>query len=310
MKSIFLVGCGVLLTGCARLGVDVHIFDRHNAACFQEAFSSENELDEIAELLYQDLEQLKAPQSIPNKDAFKSSFRNPLIQEDFRKTYATSDSGQGSHSNWQDKLVTEVAKADTTWSPDPTAIKERLGQSAKTHSNTIGTKYKVHDDRLVDDPNASVVLYAPESCWSAQYGKANGYGYFGNSDIAIKMEGPGNFVVKGLRLDASKMTQALFKGLNQGLMLLTSAYGVPSSKSGTGQQATEPDSVYDDVASAEQLKLDSTFSIQQSRDRLLRLFEEIVAQRAALDDDKTFKAALTNIKTTVANYRTQVELAK
>lgn len=307
MKSIFLVGCGVLLTGCARLGVDVHIFDRHNAACFQEAFSSEKELDDIAELLYQDLEQLKA--SIPSKDAFKSSFKNPLIQEDFRKTYATSDSGQGSHSNWQDQLGIEMAKADTTWTLDQT-ITKHLGQSAKTHSNKIGTKYKVHDDRLVDDPNASVVLYAPKSCWSAQYGKANGYGYFGNSDIAIKMEGPGNFVVKGLRLDASKMTQALFKGLNQGLMLLTSAYGVPSSKSGTGQQGTEPDSVYDDVASAEQLKLDSTFSIQQSRDRLLRLFEEIVAQRPALDDDKTFKAALTNIKTTVANYRTQVELAK
>src|SRR5262249_5124925 len=63
---------------------------------------------------------------------------------------------------------------------------------------------------LLDDPRASAVVYAPDRYWGRRFNNTFCKGSFGNTDCAVKMEGLGSFTLKGVRLDATKITQATF----------------------------------------------------------------------------------------------------
>lgn len=80
---------------------------------------------------------------------------------------------------------------------------------------------------LFDDPYAAFVVNAPESNWKGLYNRAHGSGVGGNTDLAIKMEGPGMFTVKGLKQDGSKLAQASLQTLKQGVRMVGVAYGLP-----------------------------------------------------------------------------------
>jgi len=294
MKVTLLIVLGVLLASCARLSTEVHIFDTHNSSCLKD-------LSQVPKDLYNAVTKGNTSSSLPNYEKFEESFSKPNIQQKLKESLG----GLRTQKTFAEEFTDELKTSGSIWK---TYIENdtNFGQKVETALPLAGRS-------LLDDRYASRVLYAPESCWKAEFGTASGHGYFGNSDIAIKMEDAGSFVVKGLRLDASKMTQALFKGLNQGIMVLAGAYGVPSGKSSTGQnQAGEDGSVYEDVANAEKQKLDSTLSIRLSRDRTLRLFEEIVAQQAALamDSEGVWRPALANIKHSIASYKNLLEPAE
>lgn len=102
---------------------------------------------------------------------------------------------------------------------------------------------------ITNDPLASLVVNAPEKYWkkydtndsitrlnaeSARRKKKSRINHtlvktkFGNADVAIKMDSPGSFIVKGARVDADEALKASFKVLNQGIKYLAYSSGIPT----------------------------------------------------------------------------------
>ncbi|MBL7739587.1 MAG: hypothetical protein JNK14_10225 [Chitinophagaceae bacterium] len=65
---------------------------------------------------------------------------------------------------------------------------------------------------------------------------------FGNSDIAFKMAAPGEFIVKGVRVDADEVIRTSFKVVSQGIKYLAYSAGVPvAGTSGSAKKARIPE---------------------------------------------------------------------
>ena len=104
---------------------------------------------------------------------------------------------------------------------------------------------------IIADPNQAIVVRAGERYWRrypakwnidkalnkppsgrkrfgrAKLNQAVIRAFFGNADIAVVMDGPGSFTVKGVRLDADKAIRASFDVLQQGIKYMAFASGVP-----------------------------------------------------------------------------------
>ncbi len=153
---------------------------------------------------------------------------------------------------------------------------------------------------ILDDPRAAAVVYAPNEYWTRQINHTLCYGEFGNTDCAVKMESIGDFTLKGVRLDASKITQATFSVTREAIQTVAAVYGVPIPKA---QPATttpggkESDSqVTEEVASPAKRQRDSETAILQLRLARLAMFDTIVLQRQAISVDATRAQAIKTIK--------------
>lgn len=81
---------------------------------------------------------------------------------------------------------------------------------------------------------ASVVVGAGEEHWIQQpFDTAQGGGYFGNVDVAIKALGPTNFTIKGLTFNPSDVAVAASKVTTQAVLLAAQISGVPVNVQGT-----------------------------------------------------------------------------
>jgi hypothetical protein len=128
-------------------------------------------------------------------------------------------------------------------------------QNINTHSQ--------FGEAITEDDMASLVVQAPERYWTkydksvditnvnpnskrispARASRINDtkvQTFMGNADIAIKMDVPAFFVVKGVRLDADQAFKISAKVLNQGIKYLAYASGVPvSSPAGSAESANK-----------------------------------------------------------------------
>ncbi len=118
---------------------------------------------------------------------------------------------------------------------------------------------------ILGDPMASLITRAPEKYWrkynrnvniklesdldgkrklgKARYNRVKAQTFFGNADIAVKMDDPGSFTIKGVRMDATESIKTSFKVLNQGIKYISFAAGIPvpnhaeaSTSNGTSQE--------------------------------------------------------------------------
>ena len=93
-------------------------------------------------------------------------------------------------------------------------------------------------DNLLGDYLASFVAHSDEKkYWDKYKGNYNLTRVktrMGNSDIAISMNGPGEYTIKGVRMDPSDVVKASFKTLKLGISLLASAQGFPVNLQGGG----------------------------------------------------------------------------
>lgn len=119
---------------------------------------------------------------------------------------------------------------------------------------------------IIADPKQAIVVRASERYWRrhkttlsideaaeeppsgrrrfgrAKVNRAVVRTFFGNADIAVLMDGPGAFTVKGVRLDADKAIRASFDVLQQGIKYLAYSTGVPvntPAPEGGGQATTQ-----------------------------------------------------------------------
>lgn len=149
---------------------------------------------------------------------------------------------------------------------------------------------------LIGDPLVAQVVHAERKCWkpSSPANRARAVARGGNADIAIKMEKDGKFVVKGVRNDAEKVTEAVFKTATKAILLVAKAYGVPTGGTDEGGHKSEGSSAAE-TTDAERARLDSELRIE--RQAAADLLEALLAEAEATDDQASRSAAVQRIKT-------------
>lgn len=126
-------------------------------------------------------------------------------------------------------------------------LNQNLAEVKNNINDVFGTK-------ITSDPEASFVYKAPSVYWrkckvrfkkdnkknpneklvsrkKLTRSKANVSKVFtllANSDIAIIMDSPGNFLIKGVRVDGSTVVTSTFKTMNQAIKYFTYSYGIPT----------------------------------------------------------------------------------
>ena len=218
--------------------------------------------------------------------------------------------------------------------PNSLGIKNSLDARAKINyqyqqtglnngiSGTFGTS-------IGDDDMASFIAKAPEEYWlkytSRFYNDENNLEkskekassnitkvttFMGNSDIAIKMDDPGNFVIKGVRLDADAAFRTSFKVLSQGIKYLTYSAGIPSvpaSGSGGSAKVVIPEIENFDIYKQQVDSIEKT--AQFCTDAFLKI---IAANRNDLLSDNTDKRnnAINAVKKAYDFYKSQLATTK
>jgi len=173
----------------------------------------------------------------------------------------------------------------------------------------------VGEQGILNDPLASSVVYAPESFWRRTesptgINNTSASGTFGNTDIAIKMESVGSYTIKGVRLDASKITQATFAVGRQAIKTVAAIYGIPMPASAGGTTATTPTAPFAEApigfASPDRRRAAADEALLRRRLARISILETIVIQRDALTnpatDAATESARATAIKTVKDTY--------
>ena len=144
----------------------------------------------------------------------------------------------------------------------------------------------IGDAGILDDPHASDVLYAPDERWQKTINRTLCDGYFGNTDCAVKMEGIGSFTIKGVRLDAAKITQATFSAASQTIQVVAAAAGVPRSTGGDGQgkgaAGAAPSSPQPDVAAARSRRQQAEATLLRLRLTRLAILDAIAGEQRAI----------------------------
>jgi hypothetical protein len=139
---------------------------------------------------------------------------------------------------------------------------ENIKETVINNLNQFQSKF---GDSVLSDPNASIIASLPEMYWvkfkrkhslsdttlnpktigdkkyykkykTSHYNTTIARTFFGNSDIAIKMESPGEFTIKGVRVDADEAVKTSFKVLNQGIKYLAYAQGIPVAGTSTSSK--------------------------------------------------------------------------
>ena len=147
---------------------------------------------------------------------------------------------------------------------------------------------------ILNDPLASSVVYAPEAYWrradSPGINETFASGTFGNTDIAVKMESIGNFTIKGVRLDASKITQATFAVGRQAVKTVAAVNGIPlptgTNTASTGTAALYPETPVS-ISSPDARIATADEAIIRRRFARLTVLETILIQRTVLINTDT-----------------------
>jgi hypothetical protein len=169
---------------------------------------------------------------------------------------------------------------------------------------------------ILNDPRAGAVIYAPGEHWTGVFNQTFCQGSFGNTDCAVKMEGLGNFTLKGVRLDATRITQATFSMTKEIIQAAAAVYGVPvprttpaatNGTTTTGTAATDQ-SAGMDFDSPLKRQRDAQTAIQPLRLARLAMLETIAAQRDAIrGTDAARTQAIKTIKAVLEANRKQLD---
>jgi hypothetical protein len=198
------------------------------------------------------------------------------------------------------------------------ALEEAKEATARTDKIVQGI---IGDRGILDDPLASSVVYAPESYWrrpQAPHGINETYaaGNWGNTDIAVKMESVGDFTIKGVRLDASKITQATFAVTRQAVKTVAALYGIPTG--GAPGSAPAPSAPFDETSiaftSPDERRAAADEAYLRRRMARMSVMETILIQRDALtnpatttDAEAARAVAIATVKATFAANRSDLD---
>ena len=154
----------------------------------------------------------------------------------------------------------------------------------------------IGDRGILDDPLASSVVYADEQFWrrrEAPFGINDTFatGFLGNTDIAIKMESIGDFTIKGVRLDAAKITQATFAVGRQAIKAVAALNGFVLPGDSNPKAGASPPAPFAEtpvaISSPDTRRQTAEDALLRRRLARLAIMETILAQRDALTNPAT-----------------------
>lgn len=236
----------------------------------------------------------------------RSGYTDRAVFEEALRVFATS---QASLSALDTELARELRGLAPPASPDDDARDaSRKAETKKVIESTVGVLHAMTrispDTSLLDDPRASVVLYAPEERWQRTINETVCYGNFGNTDCAVKMDGIANFTIKGVRLDASKITQATFSAGTEAIRVVAAMTGPPLPAPSASASTVEPTAVEAPV----NRERDAALELLRLRLARLAILDGILAERRAIEgkDQAAREAAVARIKGLFEAYRPQL----
>jgi hypothetical protein len=223
---------------------------------------------------------------------------------------------------------------------------EAFAKSLQRLASTIDAVTSPFGESIVNKPLASVVTALPEQYWkkyktdinlSAAAGEINAQNIgdvknytnkktnrintttartkWGNSDIAIKMAGPGEFIVKGVRVDADEAVRNSFKVVSQGIKYMAYAAGVPVVEAPNSPRKSITPLL--DSLSQKGIDLESTKNVySQATDAFLQVLASVAADLNATTaprgttPEEIRKAALARVKTAYEVYKTTINNQK
>ncbi len=242
---------------------------------------------------------------------------------DFRAQYeatqASYDRQFDSLKNYLEELLEEAGVADR-------AVIDNIGHLTE-EVKALAVPAGIFGNTITDDRMASYVAKAPDQFWKkyktefyedegnlaksdkdARINRTRVTTFVGNSDIAIKMDGPGSFVIKGVRLDADQAFRTSFKVLSQSIQHF-SGISIPA-----GEQP-ESTGTADTPLVPELQNLDANrqqaAALTQEHEKLTNTFLTVLA---AYKDDLTSTntakrvAAVKAVKQAYAYYKSQLTL--
>ena len=257
--------------------------DKHFAAAFQKLdISSKSSRTKRLTDLFSAQSELDAGNSSIRRveDQVSSDLRTKI--DGARKNAAKRPAASATELKSADKAVSEVKEALTSADKVVSEVKEAL-------TGLIGNQ------GILNDPLASSVVYAPEAYWQRAdpphgINETFASGTFGNTDIAVKMESIGNFTIKGVRLDASKITQATFAVGRQAIKTVAAVNGIPmptgTNTASTGTTALYPETPVN-ISSPDVRIAAADEAIIRRRLARLTVLETILIQRSVLIDPAT-----------------------
>ena len=231
-------------------------------------------------------------------------------------------------SSWFDSnSATKPSNKTTEASDIQTSTAKSFDAIQTDTARSIGSGI-VGERGLFDDQYASAVVYAPPQFWHQKdkpqslipFNQAHGFGGWGNTDVAIRMDGTADFSVKGVRVDAEQVTKATFAGINQAIRLAAAASGVPIAgktpsvtKTDDATAGPTADAGADLRAAQARLRANAAAAARQSA--TVAILSAIANEQAAftspgnaaVNDDQ--KAAITRIRSLYATYRDALSTA-
>ncbi len=201
---------------------------------------------------------------LANTIQLKENPEQNTLQDDHKQKLGSYMANQKGFRNMRE----EIKKLLLGDFPDPVQLKNVLDLYDEIVANSnIATS--AFGKSIISDPMASIIAALPKHYWQKYKTKVNvsfnggdinqktlgdrskyknirpsrynltvARTLFGNSDIAIKMQTPGEFIVKGVRVDADEAVRASFKVVSQGIKYLAFASGIPVGETSTSQKKT------------------------------------------------------------------------
>jgi hypothetical protein len=206
------------------------------------------------------------------------------------------------------RAAAKFRAADTTLLELPSLVGELLANAGVSGPLDNGTSASAVVEKevagligghgLLEDALASVIVDAPDAQWNGKFNRAYGTGGLGNTDIAVVMQGLGDFTLKGVRVDASKITSAAFDAVGSTIKVVAAAYGVPSGGGGTasasgGATSTSPDA---DLRAADQARLAAELKLRRQQRAFADILRAIVREKTTLADDTSRGQAIKRIQ--------------
>ncbi|UJP63826.1 hypothetical protein [Mongoliitalea daihaiensis] len=145
----------------------------------------------------------------------------------------------------------------------------------------------------------------------ARYNKAKACTFFGNSDIAIKMDNPGTFTVKGVRMDANESIKTSFKVLNQGIKYLGYSAGVPINGSSIlGMETNENSEMFTSLSYIESMRTELLRESERTENISKAFLISIIENGKSLENlnlnEEQRKTIINNIKILQTLYEKQL----
>lgn len=110
-------------------------------------------------------------------------------------------------------------------------ILDSLIDSAFPFEEELMDYFEAVDSSLVvlplADPLVPRIVSAPDESWEGVYNHVLGRTWFGNAEIAIRMENLGEFHMKGVVFDSGKVAKATLDGIHSAIQIVGAAYGLP-----------------------------------------------------------------------------------